>query len=71
MAFKIINRLKDNNDNFKFNDDFKSHITVGRILKKTSISHQSDLIYHQIGTLIYKRIEVDKFDNQIKDYHQI
>jgi hypothetical protein len=31
VAFKIINRLKVNNDTLKFNDNFKSHITVGRI----------------------------------------
>jgi hypothetical protein len=31
ITFKITNRLKVNNDNFKFNDDFKSHITNGRI----------------------------------------
>jgi hypothetical protein len=30
VAFKIINRLKVNNDNFKFNGDFKNHNTVGR-----------------------------------------
>jgi hypothetical protein len=30
VAFKITNKLKVNNDNFKFNGDFKSHITVGR-----------------------------------------
>jgi hypothetical protein len=28
VAFKITNRLKVNNDNLKFNGDFKSHITV-------------------------------------------
>ena len=32
VAFKITNRLKVNNDNFKFNDDFKSHITIEIIL---------------------------------------
>ena len=31
VAFKFINRLKVNNDNFKFNGDFKSHVTVERI----------------------------------------
>ena len=30
MSFKITNRLKIIHDNFKFNGDFKSHITVGR-----------------------------------------
>ena len=30
MIFKITNRLKVNKDNFKFNNDFKSHIIVGR-----------------------------------------
>jgi hypothetical protein len=30
MPFKIINRLKVNNNNIKFNSDFKSHITIGR-----------------------------------------
>jgi hypothetical protein len=34
VAFKITNRLKVNNDNFKFNNDFKSHIIVGRILEE-------------------------------------
>ena len=29
VVFKITNRLKINNDNLKFNDDFKSHIAVG------------------------------------------
>jgi hypothetical protein len=28
VAFKITNKLKVNNDNLKFNSDFKSHITV-------------------------------------------
>jgi hypothetical protein len=32
VTFKIINRLKVNNDNLKFNSDFKSHI----IIKRTS-----------------------------------
>ena len=30
VAFKIINKLKVNNDNLKFNSDFKNHITVGK-----------------------------------------
>jgi hypothetical protein len=34
VIFKIINRLKVNNDNFKLNDNFKRHVTVGRTLKK-------------------------------------
>jgi hypothetical protein len=34
ITFKITNRLKVNNDNFKFNDDFKSHITVERLLEE-------------------------------------
>ena len=34
VTFKIINRLKVKNDNFKFNDDFKSHIIVGKTLKE-------------------------------------
>jgi hypothetical protein len=34
VAFKITNRLKVNNDNFKFNGDFKSHIIVRRTLKE-------------------------------------
>jgi hypothetical protein len=34
VAFKIINRLKVNNHNFKFNGDFKSYITVVRILEE-------------------------------------
>jgi hypothetical protein len=34
VLFKITNRLKINNDNLKFNSNFKSHITVGRILEK-------------------------------------
>jgi hypothetical protein len=32
VAFKIINKLKVNN-NFKFNDDFKNNIIVGKIPK--------------------------------------
>ena len=31
MIFKVTNRLKVNNDNFKFNDNFKSHIIFRRI----------------------------------------
>jgi hypothetical protein len=34
ITFKITNRLKVNNDNFKLNDDFKSHITVERTLER-------------------------------------
>jgi hypothetical protein len=34
MTFKIINKLKVNNDNFKFNDNFKSRIPIERTLKK-------------------------------------
>jgi hypothetical protein len=34
VTFKIINRLKVNNDNFKFNCNFKRHITVEKILEK-------------------------------------
>jgi hypothetical protein len=30
MIFKITNRLKVNYNNLKFNDDFKSYITVGK-----------------------------------------
>jgi hypothetical protein len=32
FLIKIINRLKIKNDNLKFNDDFKSYITVRRTL---------------------------------------
>ena len=28
VVFKITNKLKVNNDNLKFNDNFKMHITV-------------------------------------------
>jgi hypothetical protein len=35
VLFKITNRLKVNNDNLKFNGNFKSHITVGRNTRKT------------------------------------
>jgi hypothetical protein len=31
ITFKIINRLKINNDNLIFNNNFKSHITIKRI----------------------------------------
>jgi hypothetical protein len=31
VAFKIINKLKVNNNNFKFNGDFKNYVTVERI----------------------------------------
>jgi hypothetical protein len=34
VTFKITNKLKVNNDNFKFNSNFKSHITVERTPKK-------------------------------------
>ena len=34
MTFKIINKLKVNKDNLKFNSDFKSHITIEKILEK-------------------------------------
>ena len=34
VAFKITNRLKVNNDNLKFNSNFKSHITIERTPKK-------------------------------------
>ena len=30
VTFKIINRLKVNNNNFKFNDNFRSHIIIGK-----------------------------------------
>jgi hypothetical protein len=33
VIFKIINRLKVNNDNFKFNYNFKNHVTVERTNK--------------------------------------
>jgi hypothetical protein len=33
-SFKIINRLKVNNDNLKFNGDFKRHITVDKTSEK-------------------------------------
>ena len=44
VPFKITNKLKVNNDNFKSNGDFKRHITV----KKTpsaKITHSISLIY--------------------------
>ena len=34
VTFKITNRLKVNINNFKFNGDFKSHITIERILEE-------------------------------------
>ena len=34
IAFKIINRLKVNNNNFKFNGNFKSHIIIRKTLEK-------------------------------------
>jgi hypothetical protein len=33
-TFKITNILKVNKDNFKFNDNFKSHITIKRTSRK-------------------------------------
>jgi hypothetical protein len=42
VAFKITNKLKVNNDNLKFNGDFKSHITVERIPKKQYFSNKFD-----------------------------
>jgi ribosomal protein L35 len=35
VSFKITNRLKINNDNFKFNNNFKRHIIVEKTQKKT------------------------------------
>jgi hypothetical protein len=29
VTFKIINKLKVNNDNFNFNDDFKNYVKIG------------------------------------------
>jgi hypothetical protein len=40
MTFKITNELKFNNDHFKFNSDFKYHITF----EITSLYHYSFLI---------------------------
>ena len=34
VTFKIINKLKVNNNHFKFNSNFKSYITDKRTLKK-------------------------------------
>jgi hypothetical protein len=34
LTFKITDRLKVNNDNVKFNDDFKRHIIVERTLRE-------------------------------------
>ena len=34
MTFKITDKLKINNDNFKFNGYFKSHITIERTLEE-------------------------------------
>ena len=34
MTLKIINRLKINNNNIKFNDNFKRHIIIERIPEK-------------------------------------
>ena len=34
VTFKIINSLKVNNDNFKFNRDFKSYVIIERTLEK-------------------------------------
>jgi hypothetical protein len=34
VTFKITNRLKINNDNLKFNGNFKSHITVVMTLRE-------------------------------------
>ena len=38
-TFKMINRLKINNDNFKFKGNFKSHITIERTSKRTFEEH--------------------------------
>ena len=35
VTFKITNRLRVNNDNFKFSSDFKNHITI----RKTPEEH--------------------------------
>jgi hypothetical protein len=34
MSFKITNRLKVNNDNFKYNNDCKRYITIKKTQKK-------------------------------------
>jgi glutathione peroxidase-family protein len=34
VAFKITNKLKVNNDNFKFNGDFKNYIAIEMILRE-------------------------------------
>jgi hypothetical protein len=43
VTFKIVNRLKFNNDNAKLNDDFKCHIMIGMTLKGpySSLYHYS------------------------------
>ena len=34
VTFKIINKLKVNNDNFEFNSNFKNYVTIEITLKK-------------------------------------
>ena len=48
MTFKITNKLKINNNNFKFNDNFKSYITI----KKTKKTH--NIFIYLIITLVKK-----------------
>jgi hypothetical protein len=52
VTFKITNRLKANNNNFKFNGDFTSHITVEKNNKKILEKHLVFPIYNG-ESLIY------------------
>ena len=49
VIFKIINKLKVNNNNFKFKDDFKNHIPIKRI-KKIKKKKQQHLTLPQTNT---------------------
>jgi hypothetical protein len=49
VVFKISNRLKVNNDNFKFNGNFKNHVIVERIPRE----HLAFLIYIYIYIYIF------------------
>jgi hypothetical protein len=55
MTFKITNILKVNNNNLKFNGNFKIHITVEIILEKTP-NIFNKYIYIYIYIYIYLRL---------------
>jgi hypothetical protein len=55
MSFKITDRLKVNNSNFKFNDNLKSHITIGRTLEE----------YLTFPNIIIYAMPIDPFQHNV------